>query len=87
MLTLARTPKCIRAVSQMNDSIGWNFMTQEQQIKNGKSRLKFQEKRIKDQEVEIEKQREALVNLTQGQEEEDKKKHNAILKALYKPVE
>ena len=78
----------------MNDSIGWNFiyrmryaMTQEDQIKNGKSRLKFQEKRIKDQEVEIKKQRDALVNLTQGQEEEDKKKHNAILKALYKPVE
>jgi hypothetical protein len=51
----------------MNDSIGWNFMIQEEQIKN-------------------ERKRDALVNLTQGQEEEDKKKHNAILKALYKPV-
>lgn len=55
----------------MNDSIGWNFIY----------RLRYADM------IQEERQREALVNLTQGQEEEDKKKHNAILKALYKPVE
>ena len=54
----------------MNDSIGWNFIY----------RLRYADM------IQEERQREALVNLTQGQEEEDKKKHNAILKALYKPV-
>jgi len=71
MLRMERTKKYTGAVSQMNDSIGWNFIY----------RLRYADM------IQEERQREALVNLTQGQEEEDKKKHNAILKALYKPVE